>query len=232
MGLHQQSIVDSGTDKREVGECKPLALLSGRNGKIQRVKYQMSRTQEGHLRLRGPALPGLVVTVHVQKHKAFETLPVFEVVDQPGPANRRQLLFPQTVLRKAGPGAYAIFYHPVDPLQFEVGPSSPGRIDINAHMRMLTIELRKARHQPTDGGRRMDAQCDGLRRLRYGLIRLDQQGDQLLDIRQQPLPGIRQDNTPCAAQEKRAAKVIFQLQDLPADRTLADVKDLGGLTEG
>jgi len=77
----------------------------------------------------------------------------------------------------------------------------------------------------------VDAQRHGLWLLCHRLIRLDQQGDELLDVGQQPPPGIGQDNKPRAAQEKRAAKVIFQLQDLPADRALADVEDLGGLTE-
>src|SRR5438132_11508306 len=105
--------------------------------------------------------------------------------------------------------------------------------DIHLYVRMLLIEVRKARQQPVRGQtrRRTDRQ-DAIRIIWPD--RLDAFGDFAdggLHALQEPASPVGQQHASAAAPEKSRSQMLFQALDALAHRAVGDVHLLGGVRE-
>ncbi|MCY1433581.1 hypothetical protein D9M71_496130 [compost metagenome] len=112
----------------------------------------------------------------------------------------------------------------------EVHPVGDGGGEFHRHVRALGLPFHQAWQQPAHGaggGLELQGLAPGADFL-HGFV---DQGEYLLDTRKEVAALIGQGQAPRLAQEQRIAKVAFQAGDLPADRALGDMQQLGGAGE-
>src|SRR2546426_4989370 len=176
-----------------------------------------------------PRLALIVQERHLQQVTRYTRKPTTE---QRGAAHRNQLLVAELDRYQPRPRARAEPHCHIDPVTAEIrqGQRSP---DIHLYVRMLLIEIRKARQQPvrSQTRRRTDRQ-DAIRIIWPD--RLDAFGDFAdggLHAFQEPASLVGQQHASAAAPEKSRSQMLFQTLDALAHRAVGDVHLLGGVRE-